>query len=343
MKKVSYNDIIDIDKINSTYKKIIINTKHRNKIFDYNMFYMSNIVNIYNNILNKSYNHGSYNIFLIREPKPRIIMSEKLNDKIVNHLISDYILVPLIEPKLIDMNVATRVNKGTKMAIHYMKKYLITMRRKYDDFYILKCDIEKFFYNIDHKILLSKLKNILDDNDLYSLLSNIINSTDLEYVNKEIIKIKNKYKVNVPLYKIGKGLPIGNQTSQILAIFYLNSLDHYIKEKLHIKYYIRYMDDFILIHHDKQYLKYCLYEITKFLAKEQLYLNKKTNIYSISNGITFIGFKYMFKNNKLLMLIPSKTKKRIKKRIYNGDSFIQNYNGYLLYGDTGKFKYQLKS
>lgn len=75
MKKVNYNDIIDIDKINSTYKKIIINTKHRNKIFDYNMFYMSNIVNIYNSILNKSYNHGNYNIFLIREPKPRIITS----------------------------------------------------------------------------------------------------------------------------------------------------------------------------------------------------------------------------------------------------------------------------
>lgn len=136
MKKVKYDDIVDIDKIISTYKKIMINTKHRNKIFDYNIFYMSNLINIYNALLTRTFNHGKYNIFLINEPKPRIIMSEKLNDKIVNHLISDYILVPLIEPKLIDMNVATRINKGTKMAIYYMKKYLISMKKEYDNFYI---------------------------------------------------------------------------------------------------------------------------------------------------------------------------------------------------------------
>jgi len=248
VKKQKYDYIVDLNKLISVYHKIMINTKHRTKIFDYNMFYISNLINIYNLLKNKKYIHDKYNIFLIKEPKARIIMSEKLNDKIINHLISDYILVPLIEPRLIEMNVATRVNKGSKMAIYYMKKYLINMKKKYNNFNILKCDINKFFYNIDHKILLSKLKTILNDNDLYSLVANIINSTNLEYVNNEINNIKNKYGVNVPLYQNGKGLPIGNQTSQILAILYLNSLDHYIKEKLHIKYYIRYMDDFILIH-----------------------------------------------------------------------------------------------
>lgn len=341
MKIVKYKDILDINKIISIYKKIMINTKHRNKIFDYNLFYMSNLVNVYHSLLNKTYIHGKYNIFLIKEPKPRIIMSEKLNDKIVNHLISDYVLVPLLEPKLIDMNVATRVNKGTKEAINYMKKYLVSMK-KYNNFYILKCDINKFFYNIDHEILLNKLSKVIKDKDLYLLITNIINSTDLDYVNENILNIKNKYGIDIPFYIEGKGLPIGNQTSQILAIFYLNDLDHFIKEKLHIKYYIRYMDDFVLIHEDKEYLKYCLSKINKFLEKEKLILNTKTNIYSINNGITFIGYRYLFKNNKLIMLIPSNTKRRIKKRIYTGNSNIQNYNGYLIIGDTKNFKYRVE-
>ena len=102
------------------------------------------------------------------------------------------------------------------------------------------------------------------------------------------------------------------------------------------------MDDFILIHEDKNYLKYCLAEIEKFLEKEKLHLNKKTNIYSIKDGITFIGYRYLFKNNKLMMLIPSKTKRRIKKRIHRGNTNIKNYNGYLIYGNTKKFCFSYK-
>lgn len=344
MKKIKYDDIVDINKIISIYNKIIINTKHRNKILDYNLFYMSNLVNIYNNLLGRTYNHGKYNIFLIKEPKPRVIMSEKLNDKIVNHLLSDYVLVPLIEPKLIDMNVATRINRGTKKAIDYMKKYLRIMKNKYDDFYILKCDISKFFYNIDHEILLNKLSKVILDKDLYLLITNIIKSTDMDYVNTQISNLKNYYNIEVPLYRKGKGLPIGNQTSQVLAIFYLNDLDHFIKEQLHIKYYVRYMDDFILIHQDKAYLKYCLYMINSFLTKEKLVLNRKTSISSISNGINFIGYRYIFKNNKLIMLIPSSNKRRIKKRINNRNTCIPNYHGYLKFGNTRNFciKKQLK-
>ena len=155
-KNIVYSNILDIDRIIDTYHSIMVNTKHRNKILEYNMFYMFNLVNIYNKLQNRTYHHGEYNIFVIKEPKVRVIMSEKLEDKIVNHLVSDYILLPLIEPRLIDTNVATRVGKGTKMVIYYMKKYLITMHKKYSNFYILKCDISKFFYSIDHDVLLNK-------------------------------------------------------------------------------------------------------------------------------------------------------------------------------------------
>ena len=339
MKKniIKYNEIVNLDRIIATYHRIMVNTKHRGKVLEYNMFYMSNLINIYNKLKNHTYHHGQYNIFVIKEPKVRVIMSEKLEDKIVNHLVSDYILLPLIEPKLIDMNVATRIGKGTKMVIYYMKKYLINMYKKYSNFYILKCDISKYFYSIDHEILLNKLKKLELDNDSYKIIKDIIYSTNYQYIYDKIDKMGVDTK-----YKIGKGLGIGNQTSQILAIFYLNDLDHYIKEKLHIKYYIRYMDDFILIHQDKEYLKYCLKQIKLFLEKEKVNLNDKTNIYSISNGFTFIGYKYIFKNNKLLMLIPSKTKKRIKVRIYSNKTTIKNYNGYLKFGNNNNFYFKMK-
>ena len=337
---INYDLILDIDKIIKTYHNIILSTKHRDKIFDYDMFYSCNLINIYNSLKDRTYSHGMYNIFYILKPKPRIIMSEKLNDKIVNHLVSDYLLLPLLNPCLIDTNVATRRDKGTKGVIMYMKKYLLKMHAKYDKFYILKCDISKYFYNIDHNILFNKLSKYIYDKDILNIIKNIVNSTNYSYVNKKIYNINKKLNMSLPLYKYNKGLPIGNQTSQLLAIFYLNDLDHFIKEKLHIKYYIRYMDDFILIHNSKEHLKYCLNEINNVLEKDKLKLNDKTNIYNIKNGITFIGFKYIFKNNKLILLIPSKTKRRIIKRINNKETNINNYNGYLCFGNTSNFYYK---
>lgn len=176
-------------------------------------------------------------------------------------------------------------------------------------------------------------KGCILNNQNFKLLSKTEQTID--YINKKIDKINNQYNVVLPYYKFNKGLPIGNQTSQILAIFYLNDLDHFIKEKLHIKNYLRYMDDFVLIHEDNPYLKYCKEEIVKFLLKEDLALNNKTNIYDIKNGITFLGYKYIFKKNRLLMLIPSHTKRRINSNLTN----IDNYNDYLIFGNTNKFRY----
>lgn len=355
MKKlIKYNDLLDITKIQSCYYIIKNNTKHRDKIVNYELFITSNLVSILSSLKDKTYTHGKYNVFLVTRPKHRIIMSENLRDKIVNHLVARFALYPYLEPKLLEVNVATRPNKGTKAAIYYMKKYLNSMKQKYDNFYILKCDISKYFYSIDHTILLDKLKKIIKDNDILNLLEEIIESTNRPYVNldidkcikreKEKIKIskinenekKELYNIldNIPRYLYKKGLPIGNMTSQILAIFYLNDLDHFIKEKLRIKYYIRFMDDFVLIHEDKDYLKYCKGEINKELNKLKLKLNKKTEIINISKGITFLGFKYIISGNRLNIIISNNVKRRINKYMRNIDKdkrynyLIEKYNGY---------------
>lgn len=325
---MDYNYILDIKKIEYAYSKIKKNTKHKNKVLKYEIFYLSNCATILKELKNKTYKHGKYNIFLIKEPKLRVIMSEQMNDKIVNHLVSYYILFPLIEPKLIDMNVATRKNKGSSYALLLFKKYINNLKINNTKIYILKCDISKYFYSIDHQILLEKLKKVIKDNDNFNLIKNIIESTDDDYVNRCLTKYQ-----NVPLYIKGKGLPIGNMTSQILAIFYLNDLDHYIKEKLKIKHYIRYMDDFILIHPSKNYLKYCKNQIKIKLEQLKLKLNSKTNIYDIQKGIIFLSYKFILKKNKLYTLLNPKFKRKLNKKIKKvknkKDYLYKKYNGYL--------------
>lgn len=238
-------------------------------------------------------------------------------------------------------------------------------------FYVLKFDIEKYFFNIDHEIIKNLLIHKIKDREVLKILYAIIDSTDEEYVNKnieilkhkEIERVKNnrdKYKLtkeikNLPYYMKGKGLPIGNMSSQFLAILYLNELDHFIKEKLKIKYYIRYMDDGILIYEDKEYLKYCLCEIEKILKKYKLKVNDKTKIYSYNEGVEFLGFRFVIKNNKIIMKVKNQTKKRFKKKIktlkklYNSgkvgytdyNQVVASYKGHLSYGNTNSLIYSL--
>ena len=307
MKKIVYNDIVDFDKILKEYEHIRVKTKNRKKICKFECFKGSNLLNILNILKVNKYKHGNYNIFIIKEPKYRIIMSEKLNDKIVNHLISNYVLIPLIEPLLINSNVATRKNKGTAYGVYLAKKYINKVKLNNEKTYVLKIDVKKYFFNIDHTILLNKLRKLIKDENLYKLVVNIIKSSNEKYVNEEIIKEKNrvikkiknkeeqKQIKELPIYEDNKGLSIGNLSSQILAIYYLNEVDHYIKESLKLKYYIKYMDDFIIFHSDKKYLKECLRKIKEKLKEEKLDINKKTNIYNLNKGVSFLGYRFKLK------------------------------------------------
>lgn len=365
---ISYDDIVSINKIKDVYDGIYKNTCHKAKLVRFELTKTSNIVKIYNTLKNKHYNHLKYNIFIIQEPKYRIIMSELMYDKIVNHLISKYVLIPTLSRKLIEQNVATRTGKGSKEGIRYMKQYINSIKENYDNVYILKCDISKYFYNIDHEILINKLSHENFDKDILRVLINIISSTDNDYINdlidssisREIshledmniydLEAKKKQLYSLPRYRKGKGLPIGNETSQLLAIYYLNELDHYIKEQLHIKYYVRYMDDFILIHHDKEYLKKCLNLINKKLSYLKLSLNKKTQIYNLKSGVNFLGYKFILKNKKLVILLNNQTRKKIKRKLRkarkNNINFykksLASYNGYFKVSTTNNFVYKNK-
>ena len=358
-----YNEIVDIKKIIEIYdKKVKLNTKNKIKLEKFENNYVSNIICIKNILEAKKYIPGKYNIFIIKEPKVRLIMSQNIIDKIINHLVSKYFLVNIFENTLINENIATRKDKGTHYGIKLLKKYINELKN--EKFYILKFDISKYFYNLDHKILKQLVRRKIKDNDVVEIIDNIIDSTDKNYVNEEINLLKQREIskiinctdnnkliqdiLNIPEYKTGKGLPIGNMSSQILAILYLNELDHYIKEKLNIRYYIRYMDDGIILHKDKEYLKKCLTEIKIILDKYHLNLNNKTKIISINEGFEFLGFRYFIKNNKLIMKVKNQTKRKFKRKIkklnklvdkgiideFNLIQVINSYQGHLNYGNT---------
>ena len=365
MKKLNnfYTSIVDIKIIQDMYdKRVKLNTKNKKKLEKFENNYVSNMIYIKNILNDKKYIPGKYNIFIIKEPKLRLIMSQNVIDKIINHVVSEYFLVNIYDKTLIDTNIATRKNKGTHYGIKLLKKYINEIKN--EKFYILKFDISKYFFNLDHDILKKLVRKKIKDKDVLNIIDNIIDSTDSDYVNKtikllkkkEIEKINNKNEEliksinNIPLYKKGKGLPIGNMSSQVLAIMYLNELDHYIKENLKIKYYIRYMDDGILIHKDKEYLKFCLKEIEKIIKKYKLELNSKTKIYNSFEGFEFLGFRYFIKNNKLIMKVTNRTKRKFKRKIKNMTKLMKenkitkkefnqvknSYLGHLNYGKTKK-------
>lgn len=259
-----YPSIYDFNNIISAYNEVCRNTKNKRKVLilkEYKSIYISRIHEI---LKNKTYQVGKYNKFTIYEPKKRLIVSQNVQDKIVNHLVARHILYPAILPCLLDVNVASRKNKGTKQGLAYVKDFTHKCNIQYPEFYILKCDISKFFSSINHDILKIKLLKKIKDKDALKIVFDIIDS-------------------------YSPGLGIGSMTSQVLAIFYLNDLDHFIKEKLKIKYYIRYQDDFLLFHPSKDYLKYCLNEISNFLSSEKLSLNNKTRIYNSHDNFIFLG------------------------------------------------------
>lgn len=365
---IVYEDLLSLEKLYDVYKNICLTTKHQRKLLRFELSFSCNMIHILDILKKEQYHHGRYCLFLISFPKYRLIMSENIEDKIINHLVSKYILLPALSPKLIEMNVATRVDKGTKAALYYLKKYINRLKENYDKIYVLKCDIRKYFYNIDHRILLEKLKRDIEDPRIHHLLEEIISSTDASYINQQIEQLikkelerVNKSKVSnardikeklyqIPFYRKGKGLPIGNETSQILAIYYLNELDHYIKEVLHIKCYIRYMDDFILLHPDRAYLQYCFKQIHLKVKELKLELNHKTQIYDLSHGLNFLGYRFLLKGKKTIVLINNQTKKRVKRKLkrmrkkqsMSYPQVVASYYGYFKQADVNYFMFKNK-
>lgn len=212
-----YENVCKIENIMQAFDEVCRNTKNKRKVRNYQQYRCVYISRIYDILINKKYEVGPYTVFTIYEPKERRIVSQNLQDKIINHLVSRQILYPALNSCLIKENVASIKGKGTKAGLALAREFERKCKVKYKNYYILKCDISKFFASINHEILKNKLQKRIKDGDALEIVYKIIDSEEV-------------------------GLGIGNMTSQVLAVFYLNDLDHFIKENLRIKYYVRYQD-----------------------------------------------------------------------------------------------------
>ena len=299
-------EAFEFDKMLKAYKQCRCSKQHKREVVSFEINLGYNLLELSKSLLNKNYKVGNYRQFYIYEPKKRNIEALSFKDRVVLMSLCNNVIEPKIEKKLIYDNVACRKGKGTLFGIKRLEKFLRDYYKvnKTNKGYFLKCDVRKYFQCINHEILLKNLeKTELDSEDLW-IIKTIVNSRNSE---------------------TGVGLPIGNQTSQWFALFYLNVVDRLIKEKLGIKYYVRYMDDMILIHKDKEYLKRCKERIEKCLNEElKLELNSKTQISQIKNGIDFLGFRHVLtESGKVLRLLRQQAKYRLKKKIKTLSIFRQ--------------------
>lgn len=285
--------LADFNSLYAAYLEARKGKRWKYAVAKYETNVIENIMFVHFMLISKKYKLSPYNCFLVHEPKERLIMYNSFRDKVVQHSLCDNVLEPLLSPTFIYDNYASQKGKGTHFGLDRLKTFMQRYYRQFgEDGWVLKCDISKYFYRINHDVLKKQLRQRIKDRDVLWLLDMIIDSTE------------------------GPGIPIGNHTSQWFAVLYLSGLDHMIKERLGIKYYGRYMDDFYLIHPDKDYLRYCLEEIKKYVQTLGLELNNKTAIFPLTQGIDFLGFRtYITETGKVVRKVRRESKNRIRRKL----------------------------
>ncbi len=282
-------------------------------------------------LLNGKYKPQKYEQFKIYDPKERLIHALQYRDRIVQHTLCDNVIEPFMERHLIFDNAASRKGKGTHFAMNRLSGFLREFYRKHGtEGYFLKYDIRKYFDSIDHEILYALYQRAFgEDSRVCRLIRQFIDSYEC-----------------AP----SKGLPLGNQTSSWFALYYLDGLDRLIKEKLRVRYYTRYMDDGILVHPDREYLKDCLSQMKAYIEKERkLEFNQKTQIVPLSQGVDYLGFHfYLTDTGKVIRKLRTSNKKRLKRKLKryrhayrNGimdmeavSRSLASYRGHLSHGNT---------
>lgn len=290
----SFEDIICLENLLLAWQEFERGKKNRKDVQEFSMHLMDNIFSLHRELSNHTYKHGGYQAFKINDPKPRAIHKATVYDRLLHHAIYR-ILYPFFDKTFISDSYSCRLEKGTHKAINKFQKYFWKVSKNdTKTCWVLKCDIKKFFANIDHEILINLLEEYISDKNIIALLENIIESFSSE----------NGKRV---------GLPLGNLTSQLFVNIYMNKFDQFIKHKLKVKYYIRYSDDFVLFSQNKSWLKNQVKFIEKFLfevLKLELHPDK-VSIKTVSSGVNFLGV-VNFTNHRILR---TKTKRRMFKKI----------------------------
>lgn len=294
-------EYLDFREMYKGLKKSCNNVRWKTSVVQFEMNGLKNTAKALRDIKSGKYKLSPYQNFTIYEPKLRHITATKTKDRQIQRSLCDNVVYNLITKSFIHPNGACQKGKGTTFVLNDFKKQLQRYYRQHGkDGYYLKCDIHHFFESIDHDVLKQKLARRIDDLHILEMIYMIIDSFG------------------------DKGLGLGSQVSQLLALFYLDELDHIIKEKLHIKVYTRYMDDFILVSDSKEELLKAKKLIEEHLTGIGLELNGKTVLQRLKYGIMYLHWKYIITDTGKVLMQPDK--KRCTKRRRKIKRLIKAYH-----------------
>ncbi len=306
------------------YKKARKCKRYRSEVLRFEADRELNLLQAIADIQSGSYHAGRYYCFKVFEPKERLIMALPFYDRVIQHMIVN-IIEPIFEKRFIFHSYACRKKKGVHEASTTLSKWLYNMQVvQGKKIYAIKADIHHYFQSIDHEELKREIRRYISDKDVLRILDHIIDHNGI--------------------YPDGVGIPVGNLTSQLFANVYLNILDHHIKHTLHVRYYIRYMDDFIILGEDPEELRALLQQIEKFINERlKLSLNPKTTILAAKNGIDFVGYRHFatFKimrkeaTRRLRKLIHAFETGEVDEELF--DRSIESRIGHARHADTFQF------
>lgn len=295
------SQIADYDNIQLAFIKSCRGKRTKREVIEFQSNYDENISNIRKSLLSGDVQVGNYDYFKIFDPKERLICAASFCERVIHHAIMN-VCHQYFDRTLISDTYATRIGKGIYKALDKAKH----AASKYQ--YVAKLDYRKYFDSIDHEILKGKLARLFKEKELLCLLNKIIDS----------------YKVTD-----GKGVPIGNLTSQYFANYYLSALDHKVKEELKVPIYFRYMDDMLIMHNNREQLKAYVSDIQEY-SGNNLKLRLKEPIYrECRMGVPFLG--YIVK--PYYLQLNGRSKKRFREK-------FNHYNRSFERGELSEVEYQ---
>ena len=303
------------------YKKARKCKRYRPTVLKFETDRELNLIRVIADLRNVTYRAGTYFVFKVFEPKERLIMALPFYDRVIQHAIVN-IIEPIFEKRFVFHSYACRKDKGAHAASDTLSRWLYNLQIKQEKkIYAIKADIHHYFQSIDHEVLKQEVRRYISDKAVIKLLDHIIDHNGI--------------------YPDGVGIPVGNLTSQLFANVYLNILDHYIKHNLHVHYYIRYMDDFIVLGEDPAELKELLQQIDAFIEERlYLHLNPKTTIIAAKNGVDFVGYRH-FPAFRILRKGATRRIKKLLRAFETGevdeelfDRSIESRIGHAKHADT---------
>ncbi len=266
-----YESAISFSELYKALCKSSRNVKWKDSVATYHANALKNTYKLRRSLLADKYAIDSYQHFTIHEPKEREIVATRIKDRQFQRSLCDNILYPQITRSFLRDNCACQRGKGVDDALNRMDAHLHRYYRKHGtEGWVLKCDIHHYFAETRHKDAKTAVRKRVKDDEAYRRAAEIIDSFGGE-----------------------KGIGLGSQVSQLVELALLDDFDHWAKERLGVKHYIRYMDDFIIIHSDKAFLEECLRQITERLARLSLTLNAKTHIHPLKQGVMFLKWRFI--------------------------------------------------